>query len=48
MNDFKADLIIAIAQAMLSRWDYVENEEEFASQVLKYAHAIENEVNKED
>ena len=48
MNDFEADLIIGIAQAMLSRRGYEGEEEKFASQVLKYANSIIKQTKMED
>ena len=48
MNDFEADLIIGIAQGMLSRRGYEGEEEKFASQVLKYANCIIKQTKMED
>ena len=48
MNDFEADLIIGIAQGMLSRRGYEGEEEKFASQVLKYANCIIKQTKVED
>ena len=44
MHYFKEDLIIAIAQSMLTRDSYEGREDEFAEQVIKYAEAIDSKL----
>ena len=44
MHYFKEDLVIAIAQGMLTRDSYEGREDEFAEQVIKYAEAIDKRV----
>lgn len=44
MHYFKEDLVIAIAQGMLTRDSYEGREDEFAEQVIKYAEAIDSKL----